>query len=609
MRIIDSDFMTYRFGGDDQFQAEFPADQLITPWEIFEPAPEPQWVDLGPSPFQPVDAAGAFKALQDFYVQRDRPWIGLDRDRGLPSYLYGNLAEPAAGDFREASWAFLRNNELMLAGVQEAVDVQTARVYQWRPGIHQIEWRQTNREGVPVYGSAVTCTYSHRRLTFVANTLSSVPAGRLDAFTWDLAWPHKLAQASNASAVLELVDLADFSEAREAITCEAPLDLRRESINEGWLADRWILPFLPSQSQRLNEEPVEPRSGSYRSIWRTVLVDRQKRRWLALIDADSYQVLSLERTRIGSTLHTKVFATPQDAAVAHLEDVVLDFGSGAGIANAERVTIVGGRFADPGQANPGDSAEMTARRLLTANSFYHLYQAQEKYSQVLSDLSLQAAIALLPPGSVAPTASIAASLDDEVAGGEYDYQTRTVHLGRGMPANPSTMPPTPAVQEPGLDGDLISHEFTHAISRFLKTIAFEYKNMGDRKESQTRQLDEGLAFYYACSFADNAIWSEFAHADWGDLRKLEAASLRPADTPPDPAGVIYQGGMWWAHVFWKLKQTPGIDADHLILKAVASLAGPIDSKQIMLSALLDPTEQYGPVATVREVLRGTGLIV
>lgn len=615
MRILSADMISYRIA--DRADVE-PVVRQIQPGApvVFEPAPPPPSPDLGQVPFRPVAYDEAQKALHTFHDERRAPRIGIDVETALPAFLYGDLAEPEDRDFWEASAAFLHQHEVLLSGIEHETTVQPARGYRWQSGIAQVEWRQTNSAGVPVYGAAVTLTYTGGRLTFLANTLHSARIAELNAFTWDETWPERLAKLAAAQEPGAAPELPNLPEQVRPVAFELPWDLRRESAERGWLADRWIMPFLPQRPlldlealpQWLADEPLPvyfPGPGVYRPIWRTAAVAEDGTRWLLFVDAETYTVLTVERTRVGVSLDTQVYPSAAAAAAGAPSLETLHFGAGADIAHADHVALSGARLADPAGVSPADTPAMAANRLLTATAFYQARLAQDNFAAALADLVLDAAVVLPPPGAVDPTGAISVALDDADGGAECDFQTRTLHFGRGRAAIAGATP-APAVHDPGLDGDVMTHELSHAVARFLKSVVFEYRNHNNLKEVLTRQLDEGLGFYFGGSFAGSAQWAQYAFGDWGALRDLTAPDLRPASAPPDPFGSLYQLGMWWARVFWALRADPAIQADKLILKAAAGLAGPLTSPAVMLHALLDPSEQYGPLSNVRAVLQRTG---
>lgn len=600
-----------------QGKDESPVITDIPPADVFEPAPLPPLADAAQFPFPLLAPERARQALAAFHDMRRAPRVGIDQETGLPSFLYGDLAEPVSGDLLKASAEFLAAHELMLAGSEGEAVVEPARVFRWRQGTTQLEWRQTNSQGVPVYGSAVTLTYTGRRLTFLANALHSASLYQLDTFTWDEAWPERLREVSGGQARSPKSLAGQLSDGLSFVRFEPPRDLRRESAEKGWWADRWILPLLPADPGALGRMAAsgwtsEPEwlalsgAGVYRPAWRTVGVDRSGMRWLLLVDAETYQVLTAEPTWVGASLEALLYRTAAEAAADTPAPEILDFGAGPDIAHADYVTLSGARMADPAAAVSGEPAELTARRVLTATAFYQARQAQTALRSALATLLLETAVTLPPAAANDPTLALNVSLDDEEASARYDFHTNTVHLGRGTPASSSSSPPVPAVHDPGFDGDVMAHESSHAITRFLKHVAFEYQNNNDWKQVLTQALDEGVAFYFGCCLAGDARWAEYAYADWGNLRDL-GGSLATSSAPVDPAGITYQVGMWWARVFWALRQDPAINADLLILKAIAGLAGPLTSQTVMFHALLDPSEQYGPLLNVSAVLKQTGI--
>ncbi len=617
MQLLSTSLIPYYFAGGAEDKPSELEDVQVSLSPDLEPAPLPPQIKPDELPFPPVDPVRARQALATFYDARRGPRIGLDIETGLPAFLYGDLADRASGDLLEASAAFLMAQEPLVAGNMDETVAQPACIYRWSGGTTHIAWRQTNSAGVPVYGAAINLTYSGRHLAFIANTLHSARRAELDAFTWDESWPKYLEQVSWQQGPELTVKLGALPEELRPRTFEPPRDLRQESAERGWRADRWILPLVPRQPPVTEQDMMEilltdaaalrlPGRGVYRPIWRTVGVDAQGRRWLLFVDAETYEVLAVEPTRIGDQVDAWVFRTPADATAAAPDLVTLDFGAGnPDIEHADYVTLAGARMADPEEAVVGEPEEMATRRLLTATAFYQARQAQTGFGSLLASLVLDAAITMPPPGVRDPTLGVVVSLDEAVATGAYDFVANTIHFGRGVPS--SSAPVVPAVYEPGLDGDVLAHEFCHGITRFLNSLVFEYHNHNDVKELLTRQLDEGVAFYFGCSLSGGATWAEYAYADWGNLRNLAAGSVSAAAAPSDPHGTTYRLGMWWARVFWALHGAPGVQADKLILKALTSLAGPLTRPAVMFYALLDPLEQYGPLSSVRAVLQQTGI--
>ena len=65
-----------------------------------------------------------------------------------------------------------------------------------------------------------------------------------------------------------------------------PRGLREESRQREWPCDRWIYAYVPP----------EGKEGVYRPVWRTVIVDQYGSGWLALVDAETAQVLQVQPT-------------------------------------------------------------------------------------------------------------------------------------------------------------------------------------------------------------------------------------------------------------------------------------------------------------------------
>ena len=336
MRFLQTDLISYYFAcgaGEKPFETK-PDGYQFDPADVFEPAPLPPPIEPADLPFAPVDPQRARQALEAFHDERKGPHIGLDAETGLPAYLYGDLADPVSGDLLEASAAFLAEHEPLLAGSSGEAVAQPLRLAGWSCGATHVTWRQTNSAGVPVYGAAITLTYSGRHLTFIANTLHSARREELDALKWDESWPDCLEANGQLQGLFpavqtrvqgdaprtvafELVSPPHLQrtktvqgDAPRIVAFEPPRDLQQESAGRGWRADRWILPLVPPQPRitnrrmmailRTNARRVRPVDrGAYRPVWRTVGVDVEGRRWLLLVDAETSEVLAAELADLG----------------------------------------------------------------------------------------------------------------------------------------------------------------------------------------------------------------------------------------------------------------------------------------------------------------------
>jgi hypothetical protein len=146
------------------------------------------------------------------------------------------------------------------------------------------------------------------------------------------------------------------------------------------------------------------------------------------------------------------------------------------------------------------------------------------------------------------------------------------------------------VQEPGYDGEVILHEFTHALERFLLPAITQVDR---RTRRMTRGLDEGLAFYFPCSFTGQPRWADFAY---GSPAWEAACDLSTDPGPPDalaalavpPVDIYHSLGFWWGRVFLRLETAPGLNAgriNQLALQALSALGGPIAGIEVFAAAL------------------------
>ncbi len=528
----------------------------------YEPGPlpeEPEWSEV---PFSPPDPEAAYAALKAFYEEHPCS-VTLRSQTGLPAYLYGDLQDPQGGRPLDAAEAFLGKNELMLAGLSRETRLRRVRESDWDDGTYQVTFSQTNRERMPLYGSNVVCNFTAGRLTLVMSTLYPAPAEVIDNLDWgNTSW----LEAKGAA-------LKNLPPGVRPVGFEAPHNLREESREQGWLVDRWILPYQPPGEEQ----------GIYRPIWRVVIVDENGERWLALVDAEVQAVLFQEPTWVDATVRAEVYLTAQDAKDGRLSTVTLDYGTGkTKMAKAELVHVSGARFVEPTGGNA-----VAKLRHLSATAFYHTCKIQGRFKSWLAGLSFSSSD---PGGNPDPTEDIKIALEDRVGSAVYDFSTHTICLRKG------TSQGNPRVFEPGFDCEVVYHEFTHAVARYLNPGVFNFANYAQKRF--TRAMDEGLAFYFPCAFAGDARWAEYAYQEWVNpatglhWRDLVDGPKTPGEATGsgDPADVFHALGMWWARVFWALRANDQLGAhkcDRLLLKALLSLSGPIDSVEAFATALMN----------------------
>jgi hypothetical protein len=474
--------------------------------------------------------------------------------------------------------------------------------------VEQISFRQVNKAQVPIYGAHVVCTYSDRQLTFVGSTLFPAEPAQIDNLRWGDEWrgtPGRDDKPGHTFPNLKLIGLPSYI---APIAFEAPRNLRWESREKAWRADRFILPYgvadrsavgkVTDQNWWLLPDIPLAKQGFYRPVWRVVVVDERGRRWLVLYDAETFAVLSWEPTQVAVTADALAYLHSTDAmsGSAGPSQVSLNFGAGNDIMHADRVHILsGGREMAP--LLPGTLGDNDPNRVLTATTFYHIFASQDSFTRVLAGLTYDAGGAA---SGVNPLAEIALALDNTDGTASYDYQTNTIHFSTGITTGLE-------VAEPGFDPEVAIHEFTHAVFRYVNPGVFEYQ-AGTKAQARTLGLDEGTAFYCGCSFANDPRWADFAYAAWAPYRDLTPAPIGLSSVPSDPTCTgYYRTGMWWARVFWALR-AQSIQADGLILHALTRLSGPVNGIQDVTYALLDPAELFGSNQIIAQVLKDTGAL-
>lgn len=524
-------------------------------------------------PFSAPDMDAAYEALVSFY-QEHRCLISLRAETGLPNYLYGNLQDPLSihpKELLDVTAQFLHRQELMLSGLQEETHLQLTRQLLWEEeeGKQQIAFTQTNSRGIPLYGSGVACQYNGGRLVLVSSHLYPAQLEIIDELTWPepmwLSEPYRLEDISQQE---EKESQAFFP--FNPVECVPPLDLSEAFHNETQTADQWIFPYQDGNN------------GVYRPVWRTIAVNETGEPWWIFVDAETEQILWRTPALSGASIPVRVFFNDTNAAGFYTEanpnnwpnflvERTLDFGAGDTIHNADLVHIAGA--VDPGNLaqvpfaalhTPPD--ENMRKRFLTANIFHHL-----RLMQIYARWVLVATQPQFPPGTP-PWEDIQAEISDQPGEPSYNESTHAIYLPRGLAgAKP--------IQEPGLDPDVLYHEFTHAFLRYWNPAMFQFSS--SISTEKTRQLDEGLAFFYACARSGDAGWARYAYEDeqWQAYRNLEQDPPNKA-VSSDPSGSRYGWALRWARGFWKLRLTfSNFFALRLTIQAVQALSGSINQPE------------------------------
>lgn len=566
------------------------ADQLAVAQEAYQhppplpPGPLPEPVET-PS-FPAHQATEAYEALQAFYAERPSA-VRLRPSTGLPAYLYGALQEPRPdGAPAEAAAAFLEEHELLLTGSD--VVLRPGRQIGWLEGLYQVEFEQRNRGGVPLYGGRVACTFAERQLTLVVNTLYGASpeeiAGPEEWQVPDWVWGGTQQRGGVQQETFEV----------RPVRFEPPAHLRQESRENGWLADRWILPYRPT----VEAEPT------YRPIWRTIVVDEEGGRWLALIDAEEGTPLSLEPEGIRALLPAHVYLNDQAALNNCLSRRDLDLGAGTDFDTAEHVHLSGPRRATPSAAN-------SPEEIVTANAFYHVLQNQRRFGGLLASTF---AAGFVPFSDTDPTADIDVELVDLAGATQYLPSLNKIQIGTETSPDNQQL----KVFEPGLDAEVIVHELTHAIFHNLRPGVFQPPVTPDWWEDLiTGSLDEGLAFYFPCAFGANAEWAQFAYQTgaWSEVRNLEKAPLTwdkamtQQGDHPDPVDWEHGVGVWWGRLFWELRRWDALGArtDRLLLQACEGLAGPLSGPDVVGAEMLTHAGNEEEQKIIRQAFEDHGV--
>lgn len=513
------------------------------------PLPDPpDWPEL---PFQPSDPDAVYNALEMFYAEHPCT-VQLHPLTGLPAYMRGDLQDPQEGSPVEAAQMFLQTNELMLTGLSDETSLALTRESDWAGGPHQVAFAQTNSDDVPLYGSNVVCSFAAERLTFLSSTLYPASVEEIDNLYWDDDL-YSYIQEGREIALPFKAQLVPF---------EAPPNLRQESRDLELRADRWILPYWPD----------EQGPGTYRPVWRVIMVDESERHWLLLIDGETLEVLIYTPAWVEDTVEANVYLTDDAALQNHLDCVDLDYGSGNTMQDAERVHIKPrGHFAEPTGCEQSSDDQ-----IWSANAFYHTFEGQKSFADLLSALTLND-LGDIPN----PTEDINVVLQAEAGSGIYDPVPNTITLGEG----------TTTVEPPAKDCEVIYHELTHAVTYYLTHRPLALPTQ--MQKLFTKGLDEGLAFYFACDLGKNAKWAQFAYQYWGLARDLtqvpQLLKTVLKKLKNDPVDMYHALGMWWARVFWELRAQDklGVECNNILVEALLDVAFPLSSAEPFGEAMLN----------------------
>ena len=496
------------------------------------------------TPFPSPYAQEARRALEEFLEARPSTAV-LHVPTDLPACLHGPLQDPSGGDRREAAQAFLQENELMVAGLKGETRLALTYESRWTDDTYHVRYEQTNDEGVPLYGTGVTCSFTPRPLTLLTSTLHPALPDQIDGLEWPETW-------RDWEEKLPSIPLFAHTQVDEIVPIgfRSPPNLRPESLERGWPVDRWVLAYAPPGGGE----------GVYRPVWRVVLLDQRGGSWLALIDAETLQVLQYGSTWVRAKKTVDAFQCAQDALYNHPLPVTLDYGWGrTKMEYAQHVHIANPHAPGSAFVEPDDAAQPPARRHLSATVFHHLRLIQEDFTPQHVGLF---GLGSWWPFGFDPFGGINVSLLDASGDASYDAYSNTIVVKQGMSSG------TP-IEPPGFDCEVIYHEFAHAVARYFNEPVFPHSGAPDA----TRELDEGLAFFFACAFAGDSQWADSAYraADWAASHDL---SNDPVVQPSYTGSPAHAGGLEWAGAFWEIRQAVGaLATNQMLIEAVDGLSG------------------------------------
>lgn len=535
----------------------------------FKPDPE-----RPASPFAPDDYVTYFESLQKL---ADSTIIRLREQTTLPGFLHPDLSVdgalqvvPAGTSLEEAARSFLtweefRTAQIALTGLPDG-DI-ALRFSQWsgwsRELLHSRLIQVVGQEEIPIYGGRITLTYDGNFLLFVTNALYPVANSLL---TYTLLEPGAWREApQDWYETLEIGNLPPFitpnrflppplvwspGGAYKLDRCVFPYDprYRRQSLPDK-VADlgevEWYLEG--KDAQWTDKFLVYNRSGGlYRPAWRVILEDTEGNHWLTIIDAESQQVLWLYSTHAYAA--HQVFLTSKDALNGTSTQLPLPQYTGVGQGES-RVHFLttdplegNSRFVNP------DLGATTADARLTANVYHHIDEMQPWYRDLLKGYGFDLTSPTQPHGYE----KIDIFLNPSASNGTfYRWSDHRINIGADAAG-----PTAAAIFEPGLDPEVLYHEYTHAIVHLL----LDNKGIAYAPGSYDKVLQEAWAYYFGCSRTVNSglifqINSPEAldKATWAD----SAYRNQPINlaAPILPYATVlnlnpHRKGEWWGRFFW-----------------------------------------------------------
>jgi hypothetical protein len=591
--------------GERSAQAEEDIQAAVEYYRRWVAVPPTEGNELSPpirelTPFSSPWMNAAYQELTEVFLKDFPGRVYLNATTGLPSYMFchfpfqlGDLDDPKF----QAAW-LMEKFALALSGRNsgETSVVLTGDV-RWQDAFAQtrhLRYTQRVANRIPVWGGCIDFTFdSTGRLALITNSLYPVSndelANQLPDFSSDWVSMILAGDVDGMMGVPKNIGFDSLSSEVDAYLVYFPYQPRNDrfDLDHSWEASdgEWRMPLSAADA------PSQDSSGEYRPAWEVRFVDRYEQPWIGLVDVTKYGLLHWFPARRQAAVNYAVFASTQEALafeapltggnVAAIEAWInqrnlkqlIWLGTGVQtLRQATRVHLHGDRLKD---SEDGSDLPIVAyqerERYLGANIMHHLKRVQAYFRGIFN----MAVMFGWQNDQLNPLNNIDIYLHDSEGRPEYDPGTRALYFPKGkqLVGHP--------VQEPGFDGEVIAHEFTHAVMHAFFGRLFITNNT-EAWKIIVNAFDEGLAFYFACDFFKNEQWAEYAYAAWQPWRNLAAVDLNYDNvvgvlTNPfsqaDPAGVDYALGMWWARVLWEFRQRfPAFNAILLLtLNSLSSL--------------------------------------
>lgn len=463
--------------------------------------------------------------------------------------------------------------------------------------------RQTSLDGIPVYGGVMTASYDEDDLlTFVNNSCYPLPEITFrDRFQRSQADARRIA-VDTVSSIIE-------SETHE--TTELLLQAVEFEIHPGddffgpdnERAGQVVMPVLLWNSRVFTTETLDAAyvgktTSDYLPAWAFwVILQPSGRCWKVVVDAELHE----NRDPILVVLEDIGGASVQGSVVPTVVHAL-----GLGGFGSEKVVLANtpsGTLTDaPDFKLTGNS--QTADRF--SNVYYHLMVAKVQFEKMLEHAWPNVADRPTLPDR---TNGWKVELTDAPGDAGYNFASKQITIPIGLSGDDN-----PPIGDPARDPEVIYHEYAHAV---MTEVQPDFNQPGN--SIFRGAIDEGLAFYFACSLSDRVLqlrapnvaalntrpfrwgkmsrnkpfWVDHAHRD---LERWQTQQVEPARQRPDhdylaaynifpgfaaglddPDKMKYAVGMLWARTLWDIRQILGAEwADAVILRAM-HLAGGVQS--------------------------------